>query len=103
MEKEDLDKFPDDSTVFQQNMLDCYLDWPGGEILNDKFEVIDSQCFAECSAFYCLQSKRKPKLHKDSQSVVLDNELMERNNFDPQLIKVSEYLFFLKTKNRFFT
>ena len=45
--KEDLDKFPDDSTdAFQWNMLDRYLDRPDREFQYGKFAVIDSKCFA---------------------------------------------------------
>ena len=85
--KEDLDELPDDSNVFQCNMLDCYFDWPDREFLNEKFAVIDSQCFAKFLAFYCFHSKSKSELHNDTEPVLLDNRLMETNHLDPWLLK----------------
>ena len=77
---------PHDSTaVFQQNMLDCYLDRSYREFQYGKFAVTDCrafsrlQCFAVFLAFYYLQSKSKPELQNEIPPVVLD-EPMEINH-----------------------
>ena len=78
--KDKIDDLPSDSTdIFQQNMLDRYVDRPDEQFQNGNFKVIDEMCYAEFLSLYYVPSKPS-NAEDDCQPVILNDDLLELNH-----------------------
>ena len=66
-----------ETNVFKKNMLDRYMDRPNRTFKNGRYAVLDSFCYAQFLANYCLDSKKKPEDENDFQPEILEEMINE--------------------------
>ena len=87
-----IDQLPEDSLGSQRNMLDRYLDSPDESFWN-MWREISNMCFSELLSLSYPNLRTTKDFESDYQPAVLDDELLEKDNYPKEIPLMSSKIF----------